>query len=297
MTSLRVVFIGGQTNGRIVLEYLTVNRHVSIPLVITHPREMVLPRNVDLSPVVKQSKIIYDANADKFLSEIRDLQPDMIFVAGWSFLLSKELISIPRNGTIGFHPSKLPQDRGRSVLAWQMEEGYTETALTMFYYNPWPDCGDIIAQERIGIEPNDYIGDVLEKVDEATYNLMHAYYPLLRKGVALRRPQNPAEGSFRRLRTDRDSRINWDRNVRVIYNKIRAISRPYPGAFFEHNGQRITVWRSDPVPRYHEEDFLHSRPGQILKCLRPLEYLIRCREGILRIETDQAIPDMRESRS
>ena len=53
----------------------------------------------------------------------------------------------------------------------------------MFYYNHLPDCGDIIGQERILIEDNDYISDVLEKVDKATYNLMHAYFPLLRKNI------------------------------------------------------------------------------------------------------------------
>ena len=163
----------------------------------------------------------------------------------------------------------------------------------MFYYNDVPDCGDIIAQERMAIESNDYIGEVLDKVDEATFNLMRAYFPLVRTGVPLRRPQHPSEGTFRRLRTDRDSRIDWDRNVRTIYNKIRAVSRPYPGAFFEHNGRRIIrlAKRSDSsCPMVKTST--HSLPGQILKRLRPLEYLVRCRDGVLRIETDQSIPEM-----
>ncbi len=291
MSTLRVIFIGGQTNGRVVLEYLAANRHVSIPLVITHPADWQVPRHADLSSCVKSAKMIRDTHADHHLEEIRQARPDLIVVAGWSPLLSGELISIPPRGTIGFHPSRLPLDRGRSVLAWQIEEGYSETALTMFSYNDIPDCGDIIAQERILIEPNDYIGDVLDKVDEATFNLMHAYFPLLRTGVPLRRPQHPSEGTFRRLRTDRDSRINWDRNVKTIYNKIRAVSRPYPGAFFEHNSRRITVWRSDLIPMPGEEKPPHSLPGQILQRLRPLEYLVRCRDGVLRIETDQSIPE------
>ena len=292
MSTLRVVFIGGQTNGRVVLEYLAANRHVSVPLVITHPVDSHVPRYADLAPCLKTVNMIHDIHADHHVEEIRRVSPDLIVVAGWSPLLSRGLISIPPRGTIGFHPSWLPRDRGRSVLAWQIEEGYTETALTMFYYNDLPDCGDIIAQERIAIESNDYIGDVLDKVDEATFNLMHAYVPLVRTGIPLRRPQSPTEGTFRRLRTDRDSRIDWDRNVRTIYNKIRAVSRPYPGAFFERNGRRITVWRSDPVPMPDEECLPHALPGQILKRLRPLEYLVRCRDGVLRIETDQSIPEM-----
>ena len=67
------------------------------------------------------------------MKKIQDAQPDLIIVAGWSGLLSNQIISIPDRGTIGFHPFKLPNDPVRSVLAWQLEEGYTETALSMFY--------------------------------------------------------------------------------------------------------------------------------------------------------------------
>ena len=85
-------------------------------------------------------------------------------------------------GVIGFHPAKLPFDRGRSVLAWQIEDGYTETSLTMFKYSDYPDGGDILAQEPIAIASNDYINDILDKVDAASLNLIRAYFPLLRKG-------------------------------------------------------------------------------------------------------------------
>ena len=70
---------------------------------------------------------------------IKDLAPDLIIVAGWSELIPNEILSIPRMGVIGFHPAKLPFDRGRSVLAWQIEDGYTETSLTMFKYSDYPD--------------------------------------------------------------------------------------------------------------------------------------------------------------
>jgi methionyl-tRNA formyltransferase len=221
---LPVVFIGKGSNGKIVLDYLRQNKYVEVPLVIEF------------------------SDANNLIKKIKKARSDFIFVAGWSDLLSKELIGIPFKGTIGFHPSKLPCDRGRSVLAWQIEEGYTESALTMFYYNELPDCGDIIAQEKFKINNNDYIADVLNKVDNATYNLMRAYFPLLRQGIAPRKPQDISEGNFRRLRTDRDSLIDWSRNTEDIYNKIRAISKPYPGAFTYYDGDKITIWKSECLP-------------------------------------------------
>ena len=139
MNNLKIIFIGGLSNGKIVLDYLQSNKYVDIPLMITHPKNYSGPRNMDLSKIFIGEVVKNELNANIFTSLVADYNPDFIFVAGWSGILSKELISIPRLGTIGFHPSKLPYDRGRSVLAWQIEEAYNETALSMFYYNELPD--------------------------------------------------------------------------------------------------------------------------------------------------------------
>lgn len=290
MKKLNIIFIGGLTNGEIVLDYLLSNKYVDVPMIITHPENYKGPRYVDLSKKVKSIKMFRDLNVNNYTGIIQNLRPYFIFVGGWSDLLSKELISIPSKGTIGFHPSKLPQDRGRSVLAWQIEEGYTETALTMFYYSKLPDCGDIIAQERIKIEYNDYINEVLNKIDNATYNLMRAYFPLLRQGNQPKKPQNINEGNFRRLRTDRDSLINWDQNAEVIYNKIRATSKPYPGAFFYHNGQKVIAWRSEIWQSYNNLPNEHScTPGNIVKKIDEYRYIVRCRDKYLQIHTDRSL--------
>jgi len=288
---LKIVFIGGLENGLVVLEYLTNNKYVSVPIVVTHPEKHDVPQYADLADSTnKNTKIIRDLNTNNYFQEIKAAKPDFIFVAGWSGLLLIDFISIPNRGTIGFHPSKLPKDRGRSVLAWQIEEGYTETALSMFYYNVLPDCGDIIAQERIKIEENDYIIDVLNKVTDATYNLMRAYFPLLRIGVELRKKQDINEGNFRRLRTDRDSLIKWDQNARVIYNKVRAISKPYPGAFFIRANEKIKIWKSEIVENdYFSYSILDSPPGKIIEKISKLEYIVRCRDKFLKILTDKEI--------
>ena len=292
MKKLNVIFIGGLTNGEIVLDYLLANKYVKIPLIITCPNDYSGPRYVDLSAKIKGIETFKDFNANIYIEIIRNLRPDFIFVAGWSGLLSKDLISIPSKGAIGFHPSKLPKDRGRSVLAWQIEEGYMETALTMFYYNELPDCGDIIAQERIKIERNDYINDILNKVDNAAYNLMRAYFPLLRIGAAPRKQQDITEGNFRRLRTDRDSLINWDQNAEVIYNKIRAISMPYSGAFFYHDSQKVMVWGSEIV----EIEIINNlygkqshTPGTLVKKLDKNKAIVKCRDKYLKIRIDDFV--------
>ena len=241
MERLKIVFVGGLTNGKVVYDYLSTNKYVDLVMVITYPDEPPRPRHV-IFP--NNSVIIKDDSANKHIARIRELKPNLIIVAGWSEMLSSELISIPDKGTIGFHPSKLPYDRGRSVLAWQIEDGYTQTALSMFFYSEIPDAGEIIGQDQICICTNDYIEDVLHKVDKATYNLLRAYFPLVRVDKAPRKKQDIACGTFRRLRTERDSVINWDRNSSEVYNKVRAISRPYPGAEGAIDGLQAKIWRA-----------------------------------------------------
>ena len=289
---MKVIVIGGLTNGKIVLDYLMANKYVYVPFVITHPSTYRGPRCVDIHSSISGTKVIQELDANRYVNTVKRIEPDLIIVAGWSGMLSKELINVPKLGTVGFHPSKLPKDRGRSVLAWQIEEGYTETALTMFYYNELPDCGDIIAQELIKIEVNDYVSDIMDKVDDATYNIMRAYFPLIRNGEAPRKPQDLNDGSFRRLRTDRDSVINWDSNAEVIYNKIRAISRPYPGAHFFHKNKKIKVWKSAIINGIDELPADKMMPGHIARKLDEYSYVISCRDKFLKIQTDIGLEDL-----
>lgn len=280
--TIKIIFIGGLDNGKIIYNYLLNNKYVDLKLVFTYPQD-----KEKTNAEIESSNVIKTLNVNKYVEEIKKQEPDYIFVAGWSELLNENIINIPQKGTIGFHPSKLPFDKGRSVLAWQIEEGYTETALTMFYYNDFPDGGDIIAQEKIIINFNDYIGDVLNKVNGASYNLIRAYFPLIRKGIAPRKKQDLNTGSFRRLRTDKDSEINWNKNAVEIYNKIRAVSKPYPGAFFIHeNNRKIRIWKSE-MPKADLTLIIGvSRVGEIVAVLRNNEYIVKCKDSFLIITCD-----------
>jgi methionyl-tRNA formyltransferase len=279
---INIIFIGALSTGQKVLDYLSSNKHVKIVATITKPISK-SNFNLDLNQLSDGSlEKIYDLNANNYIDKIKKISPDLIIVAGWSGLLSKELIEIPNLGTIGFHPSLLPKDRGRSVLAWQIEEGYRETALTMFYYNELPDCGDIIAQEKIKIENNDYISDVLEKCDQAAHNLMYAYFPMIRKGIEIRKPQKISEGNFRRLRNDNDSIIDWNKNGEVTYNKIRAISTPYPGAYFLHKNEKIRVWKAVFIKdKTAPHISLKNEKIGSLQKISDKTYTARCRNGII----------------
>jgi len=274
---VKVVFIGGFAYGKIVYDYLEQNKFAALDLCITHPDDQA---KVDLVNFPNDEKIIKDVSANKHIEKIQKIGPDFIFVSGWSELLNIELIRSAKKGAIGFHPSRLPNDRGRSVLAWQIEEGYEDTALSMFHLSEMPDCGDIIAQEKITIDFEDTIKEVLAKVGDATYNLMRAYFPLLREGKAPRMQQNLWDGNFRRLRKERDSKIDWNRNSLFIYNKVRAITHPYPGATAFINNEKYKIWKCQILNFRLGE---HLAPGSLVATLFDNSLVVRTRDGFIQV--------------
>jgi methionyl-tRNA formyltransferase len=289
--SCDVVFIGGHPSGNSIVRYLLANGNAKLRLVNTYPRNHTTPRNTDLGRELKKSNIpVYrEIDANTLVDEIENIRPDYIFVVGWSGLLGERLLSVPKNGVVGFHPSRLPRDRGRSVLAWQIAEGYQHTAVTMFYLTRRADEGDIIGQESIMIGSSDYIRDVLINVDAAILNLFKKYFPMLLDGSGPRQAQDERAGSYRRLRTDRDSEIDWNNDVETLYNLVRAVAPPYPGAFFWHKGERVTVTKSqihetkknDPASRRTTGDV-----GMVLKELPNNHYIVSCKDRNLIICVD-----------
>ena len=106
----KIIFIGGLTNGYKTLEFLVKTKYIKISLAITSSISNV-PRFKNLKQNFKELKVI------------ETIKPDLIIVSGWSSLIDKQILEIPKKGVVGFHPSNLPKDRGRSTLAWQIEEG------------------------------------------------------------------------------------------------------------------------------------------------------------------------------
>lgn len=281
---MKVVFIGGLTNGKIVYDYLKANKFVDLVLSITYSDDYKGARSVIFE---NSEKIIKSGTLKGYENLISEIQPDVIFVAGWSELIPDRILKIPPMGVIGFHPAKLPYNRGRSVLAWQIEEGCIETALTMFKYSAYPDGGNILAQETIKIDKDDYINDVLNKIDVATYNIMKAYFPLFRQNLIKERVQDLSEGNFRRLRGEKDSVINWNDTGLNIYNKIRAISKPYPGAMTQIDGKKIVVWRAK---RLLDFPFGSDQPNGTLICkLYDGSLILKCIDGYIQITEYESI--------
>lgn len=262
---MNIVLIAGLKSGREIARYFLNNKNANLLKVYVLNDD--IGKNVSdfvtFDDVVPKDKLVKVDKINNYLDDIKKLDCDLIFVVGWSQVLSEEILKCPKLGTIGFHPSKLPKDRGRSTLAWQIAEGYKKGCVSMFWIDSGIDSGDLIAQMEYDINYKDTIRDVLDKVYEICVDLVRTYYPIIYKGEIIKIKQNESEATYRRKRDKNDSIINWRRTSREIYNLIRAITHPYPGAITYYKGKEIVILGAEE----YKEDIIYKNeePGTILE--------------------------------
>jgi len=187
-------------------------------------------------------------NTPAVISRIATLQPDLILSFYYRRLLGQALLAIPRLGAINLHGSLLPKYRGRAPVNWVLVNGETHTGVTLHHMTSQADAGAIIAQRVVPIALADTALTLFEKVAQAAVELLRDTFPLIKAGRAPRTPQDPAQATYFGGRTPEDGRIDWGRPALGLYNLVRAVTAPYPGAFTSFGGRKLYVWRARLVP-------------------------------------------------
>jgi methionyl-tRNA formyltransferase len=184
-----------------------------------------------------------NVNNPEIIDIIRQWSLDLLFVVGLSQLIKKELLSIPRLGCVGFHPTWLPKGRGRAPVAWLTLEGCPGAA-TFFLMDDGADSGPILAQEPFFVSEDDYATDVTEKLELAIDAALDRWLPRLLTGEWQPVVQRPDHATFYGKRAPEDALIIWEWSAERIYSLIRAASRPYPGAYTYLGYHRLIIWRA-----------------------------------------------------
>ena len=133
-------------------------------------------------------------------------------------------------------------------MNWVLIHDERETGVTLHYMEEKPDRGDIVAQRAVPITDDDTALTLFRKMTEAAALLMRESYPLLVSGHAPRLPQVQAQASYFGGRKPEDGRIDWSQPARAIFNLVRAVTHPYPGAFTSWQGRRLYLWEARPAP-------------------------------------------------
>jgi methionyl-tRNA formyltransferase len=254
----RIVFVGVHREAVAPLRLLTATHENVVGLAtLTDEAAANISAAVDLTPFVKDAGIpvfrTQNVNDAACVEWIAGLDPDIVLVVGWTQLLKEPLLRTPRVAALGFHASLLPKYRGRAPVNWAIINGETETGNTMIVLAPGADEGDIVAQRRIPIGPQDTCGSIYKRVGETAAEMLREVLPLIRQGRMPRRPQDDDQSSVMPRRRPEDGGIDWAKSSRQLHDWVRALTHPYPGAFtlYRQGGdhRRLWVWRAASVER------------------------------------------------
>jgi UDP-4-amino-4-deoxy-L-arabinose formyltransferase/UDP-glucuronic acid dehydrogenase (UDP-4-keto-hexauronic acid decarboxylating) len=163
-------------------------------------------------------------------------------------MICREILDLPAIGAFNLHGSFLPYYRGRCPVNWVIINGEAQSGVTLHYMIDKPDAGDIVGQKAVAIELLDTAKTLYDKLCGAAKELLDELVPLIKSNQIPRRKQNLAEGSYYGGRRPEDGRIDWNKSADEIYNLIRAVTEPYPGAFaLLDNDEKIIIWWAQPV--------------------------------------------------
>lgn len=248
-----------------------------IDLVITHdddPNENIWFGSV--AKLCQENHIPYEiVERDqllKLLPRLIALSPDYIFSFYYRFMIPAELLKVPKLAALNMHGSLLPKYRGRAPVNWAVLHGEVETGATLHVMEAKPDAGDIVDQIAVSIEIHETAHNVFNKVSNAAKRVIERVLPKLMKGEIPRSPNDLSRGNYYGGRKPEDGRIDWSQPAITIYNLIRAVAPPYPGAFTEFQG-RVWILSKSSLPLIIETD-LSPQVAQILKKSTPGLHLV-----------------------
>lgn len=247
---MRVLVFGYHDIGYECLQELVAQGH-EVAAVVTHeddPGENVWFRSVPCLareyglPVFTPE----DPNEPDFLTALRGLAPDIVFSFYYRHMLKRPLLELAPMGALNLHGSYLPFYRGRCPVNWVLLRGETETGVTLHYMVEKPDAGDIVAQRRVAISFDDTALTLYGKMTRAAREMFAETLPKLAAGTAPRVPQDHSRATYFGGRRPEDGRFQWADRAIDIYNLVRAVTHPYPGAFTGMGQTKLMVWACRP---------------------------------------------------
>lgn len=204
---------------------------------------------------------------------------DLLWVIGLSQLVPRGLVELARAGGVGFHPTMLPEGRGRAPVAWTVLRG-AQAGVSLFFLTDEPDAGDLIAQEAVPLLPDDYSEDLIARTNVVLQRVIARLAPDIVGGSLPRMPQNHDRATYYERRTAEDGLIHWSQSTDQIYRLIRAAGRPYPGAYSWLGRDKVTIWRATPAAGAAPDA---AAPGTVLAVGPSQDWWVRTGDGVVRV--------------
>lgn len=219
-------------------------------------------------------------NLESLSSFWESTQVDLILVVSWRYIVSSKISQKARLGTFVFHDSLLPKYRGFSPTVWAILNGEKQTGVSLFEMTEKFDAGSIVTQASLPIHEDDSIAIVMEKVTELYLSLLEKNLSGLLSGTAPRLAQDHSIATYTCKRLPEDNLIDWKNSTTDIYNLIRAVSPPYPGAYTYLNSKKLVVLAAQRIEGYQ---YVGKVPGRVVQILPGQGSVVLTGDGYLMI--------------
>ncbi|MBR7105519.1 MAG: formyltransferase [Opitutales bacterium] len=191
-------------------------------------------------PVFKPSTL----KTEKWYRKVKYMQPDLILSLYYRNIIPEEIFSQAKFGAYNMHGSYLPTYRGRAPLNWAIINGENYSGVSLHVLEKTFDTGAIVDQERVEFSENEYVADIQPRITDAGVKLFKRSLEKLLDGNPQTTPQDESKATYFGKRTPEDGRIDFNKSAKEVYNLIRALSKPFPGAFAKINGTDTTIRRA-----------------------------------------------------
>jgi methionyl-tRNA formyltransferase len=271
MSKPRILFFGYSEVGHECLDLL-LSRGDNVVALITHednPHEKIWFKTPAVAarekgvPIFTPEKV----NTPEWIERIAALRPDLVLSVYYRNMISSKILALPRRGAFNLHGSLLPKYRGRAPINWAVLHGEPRIGMTLHRMVKQADAGAVVDQEGVDIGPRDTAEQAFRKVMPCARRVLARQIDALLAGTAKETPQDDAQANYFGGRTPEDGRIKWAQTSAQIFNLIRAVTDPYPGAFTDVGAARLMVWWAEtdsPATRGKR-----GKPGEIIS-LAPL---------------------------
>jgi len=282
---VRAVLVGAVDSTRVALEEILRAEAWSLAGLVTLPPRLSARHSdyADLRGMAREegAEVIEAARSDDqgVIAAVEALGADLAVIVGWSQICPPSFVAAAGGRALGYHPAPLPRGRGRAALPWTILLQEPISAASLFWIDEGVDSGPLLAQRFFHVAPDETATTLYDKHQDALREALREALPRIEAGEE-GQVQDERYATYTAKRGPEDGRIDWTRPALEVERLIRAVTRPYPGAFTTTPKGRLTVWRA----RLWPEGGRHAAaPGQVVR-LGQAGIGVRCGEGAIMIE-------------
>ena len=286
---MKILFMGTPEPAAKCLEALINSSHEVVAVITQPDRPKGRGLNVAISPVkelalknkieVFQPEKIKDKAA---IDLVRKISPDLIVVAAYGKILPKEIINMPKYGSINVHASLLPKYRGAAPIQWAILNGEKETGITIQKVFEALDTGDIILQEKVTIEPGDNSHSLTRKLFVIGSKLLVEAVDQIESGKVKYIKQEEKKATYAAILKKEDGIIDWKKTADEVLNKVRALN-PWPGAYTYYKGKTLKIISAEEF----DMGGAQCIAGQISTIIKNEGFIVGACNGLLLIKKVQ----------